>query len=126
MPRRKEISHPLNSDLISMQVFPADFDFMKFDIDKPFEKWAAVVVSEDVEPPADLYRFTLEAGTYAVFLHKGPASTGEKTFRFIFEEWLPSSGFVIDQRPHFEVLGSKYKNEDPDSEEEIWIPIKNK
>jgi AraC family transcriptional regulator len=30
----------------------------------------------------------------------------------------------LDQRPHVEVMGEKYKNNDPDSEEEIWIPIK--
>ncbi len=99
MPKRKEIQNQINTDLISMQVFPADFDFINFDIDKPFEKWAAVIVSEDVEAPADLYKFTLAAGTYAVFLHRGPASTGEKTFRYIFEEWLPSSGFVHGGTP---------------------------
>jgi predicted transcriptional regulator YdeE len=32
----------------------------------------------------------------------------------------------IDNRPHFEVLGDKYKNNDPSSEEEIWIPIRKK
>jgi len=32
----------------------------------------------------------------------------------------------LDDRPHFEVLGDKYKNADPDSEEEIWIPIRTK
>lgn len=29
-------------------------------------------------------------------------------------------------QPHFEVLGEKYKDNDPTSEEEIWIPIKAK
>jgi AraC family transcriptional regulator len=29
----------------------------------------------------------------------------------------------LDDRPHFEVLGEKYKNNDPTSEKEIWIPI---
>jgi len=32
----------------------------------------------------------------------------------------------LDNRPHFEVLGEKYKNGDPESEEEIWIPVKEK
>ena len=40
-----------------------------------------------------------------------------------FETWLPAYGFVLANRPHFEVLGAKYKNNDPASEEEIWIPI---
>jgi AraC family transcriptional regulator len=36
---------------------------------------------------------------------------------------MPTSKFKIDDRPHFEVLGKKYRNDDKDSEEEIWIPI---
>ena len=28
--------------------------------------------------------------------------------------------------PHFEILGAQYKNNEPDSEEEIWIPIQLK
>jgi AraC family transcriptional regulator len=29
-------------------------------------------------------------------------------------------------RPHMELLGEKYRNNDPHSEEEIWIPIEPK
>jgi len=28
--------------------------------------------------------------------------------------------------PRIEILGEKYRNNDPDSEEEIWIPVKAK
>jgi AraC family transcriptional regulator len=42
---------------------------------------------------------------------------------YIFNTWLPKSGYQLDRRPHFEILGEKYKNNNPDSEEEIWIPI---
>jgi AraC family transcriptional regulator len=31
--------------------------------------------------------------------------------------------FEVDDRPHFEILGIRYRNNDPNSEEEIWIPI---
>ena len=49
-----------------------------------------------------------------------------KTYGFIFNDWLPSSKYVLDTRPHFAVMGSKYRNNDPDSEEELWIPVKVK
>jgi AraC family transcriptional regulator len=68
--------------------------------------------------------FTLKAGLYAVFLHKGAAVTATETFQHIFGIWLPKSEYILDNRPHFEILGEKYKNNDPSSEEEIWIPIK--
>ena len=62
---------------------------------------------------------------YAVFEYKG-LNTDTKIFEFIFGIWLPSSKYNMDNRPHFEILGEKYKNNDPNSEEEIWIPIKLK
>jgi AraC family transcriptional regulator len=37
---------------------------------------------------------------------------------------LPKSEYELDYRPHFEILGEKYKNNDQLSEEDIFIPIK--
>jgi len=45
---------------------------------------------------------------------------------YIMSQWLPNSKYILDHRPHFELLGAKYKNNSPDSEEEVWIPIKEK
>jgi AraC family transcriptional regulator len=63
---------------------------------------------------------------YAVFIHQGPPQAFVKTFQHIFYSWLPNSPYDVDQREHFECLGEKYKNNAPDSEEEVWIPIKPK
>ncbi len=126
MPRRKEIANKLNNDLISMQVYNETQNFNDFNPESRFEKWAAIEVSNYTEVPDDLKIFTLTGGLYAVFLYKGSSNKGAKAFEYIFTEWLPNSNYLIDKRPHFEVLGEKYKNDDPDSEEEIWIPIKLK
>jgi AraC family transcriptional regulator len=69
--------------------------------------------------------FTLESGLYAVFHYQG-LSTDSSIFIYIFGTWLPNSEYELDARPHFEILGDKYKNGDPTSEEDIWIPIKPK
>ena len=107
-----------------MQIYsPAHFQ--NFSPDTEFEKWAAVEVSNFDSVPADMETYTLSGGLYAVFIHKG-SSTDTRTFQYIFGTWLPTSDFVLDNRPHFELLGEKYKNNDPDSEEEIWIPVKRK
>jgi AraC family transcriptional regulator len=126
MPRRKEIKNNLSSDLFSMQVYDESFDFEKFNVDARFEKWAAVEVSDFDTIPDQMESFILQGGLYAVFIHKGAASKGPETFSYIFGTWLPASEYVLDNRPHFEILGKKYKNDDPDSEEEVWIPIKKK
>jgi AraC family transcriptional regulator len=76
--------------------------------------------------PKEMEPYLLPEGLYAVFNYKGAASQGANMFRYIFGTWLPASDYLLDNRPHFEILGEKYKNEDPESEEEIWIPIKTK
>jgi AraC family transcriptional regulator len=126
MPLRKEIKNNLNSDLISMQVFDKGSNFNTYNPIAKFEKWAAIEVVDFNNIPSGMERFTLPGGLYAVFIHKGAAITGHKTFQYIFGTWLPNSEYTIDERPHFEILGEKYKNDDPDSEEEIWIPIRLK
>ena len=67
--------------------------------------------------------FTLPVGLYGVFDHKG-LSNDNSIFQYIFGTWLPNSTYQLDNRPHFEILGEKYRNNDPASEEEIWVPIK--
>jgi AraC family transcriptional regulator len=126
MQRRKEIKNNLTDDLYSLQVYDPSFDFNTYNPDIAFEKWAAVEVPDFESIPAEMEAFTLAEGLYAIFVHKGGPSTGPVTFRYIFGTWLPNSAYTTDNRPHFEILGEKYKNEDPDSEEEVWIPIKLK
>jgi AraC family transcriptional regulator len=125
MPRRNEIQHKVRSDLYSMQLLPPSY-FKHFDPSAEFIKWAAVEVAKVDAVPDGMETFTLPRGLYAVFLHKGPASAGALSFQYIFGTWLPASGYELEDRPHYELLGEKYKHEDPSSEEEIWIPIKLK
>ena len=126
MPRQKEIRNNLDTELYSMQIYDPALNFSDFNEGTFFEKWAAVEVADfDVIPP-DMEPFTLAGGLYAVFLHKGAASEGARTFRYIFGTWLPGSAYLLDSRPHFEIMGEKYKNDDPASEEEVWIPVKLK
>lgn len=125
MSNRKAIQNAIGSNLYSVQVYgPAHFD--AFNPATTFEKWATVEVSDFAVIPAGMEALTVPAGQYAVFLHKGAASTGPASFRYIFEIWLPNSAYELDSRPHFEVLGSTYRNDDPTSEEEIWIPIRSR
>jgi AraC family transcriptional regulator len=126
MLRRKEIRNSLTTELISMQVYDKTLDFTNFNQDTTFEKWAAVEVADFNTIPDEMEAYTLTGGLYAVFIHKGAASTFPETFQYIFGTWLPSSDYLLDNRAHLEILGEKYKNDNPNSEEEVWIPIKTK
>ena len=123
-PRIREIPNRTTEDKISMQVYPTLY-YANFKPSKEFEKWATVEVSHFEHVPVGMHAFTLEGGLYAVFDYKG-SSADTSIYQYIFSEWLPNSAFEVDDRPHFEVLGHKYKNNDPNSEEEIWIPVREK
>jgi len=123
MPRRKEIENTKGSELYSIEVYNSHF-FEQFNPKNEFNKWAAVEVTDCSNLPNEMETLTIPQGLYAVFIHKGSASTGSKTYHYIFENWLPKSEYTVDCRPHFAIMGDKYKHEDPSSEEEIWIPIK--
>lgn len=105
-----------------MQLYPPAFDFSPH---TQFEKWAAVEVSDFNTVPDQMETFVWAGGMYAVFAYKG-SSTDTRIFQYIFTTWLPQSGYKLDNRPHVEMLGANYKNASPDSEEEIWIPVRLK
>jgi AraC family transcriptional regulator len=125
VPIRNGIANTVSGDLYSVEVYGADF-FQNFDPAKEFEKWAAVEVSDTQNLPPEIELLIIPEGPYAVFFYKGRASEGEAIYRYIHSEWLPASGYKLDNRPHFALMGAKYKNNDPESEEEIWIPVRAK
>jgi AraC family transcriptional regulator len=121
MPRRKEIQNVIGSELYNIQVNPDGFDFQP---NTPFTKRAAVAVSSFDFIPDEMETLEIDEGLYAVFNYKGDQSNAASFFNSIYTEWLPSSDYELDNRPQFEILGEKYKNNDPNSEEDIWIPVK--
>ncbi|MFC7669543.1 GyrI-like domain-containing protein [Hymenobacter humi] len=106
MPRRREILHPLGPDLYSMQLYGPGY-FNDFNPTVEFEKWAAVAVAASGNVPPGMETTTLPGGLYAVFLHCADDRTPDQAFRYIFETWLPASGYSLDDRPHFEPAGRK-------------------
>ncbi len=121
---RSQIINSVGPELYSIQVYDKILDVRNFNPDQEFTKWAATEVIDFSNIPEGMETLELSGGTYAVFLHRGLPSEFQKTIQYIFAKWLPSTQYHLDHRPHFEVLGEKYKNNHPDSEEEVWIPVK--
>lgn len=124
MQRRNEITHSISDNLISLTIYQPGH-FLNFRTSNEFEKWAAIEVSSFEDLPKDLETFVLTSGLYAIFKYKG-LDTDYGIYQYIFQSWLPVSDYTLDDRPHFEILGAKFKKNDPESEEEIYIPIKVK
>jgi len=125
-PRKKEIKHTINDNLYSVEMYPNTSFFQNFNPIQAFEKWAAIAVSKAEEIPQGMESLTLPEGLYAVFPYKGKPSESMGTFKYIYGEWIPHSKYGLADRPHFALMGAKYKGEHPDSEEEFWIPVKAK
>lgn len=123
LPHQKDIKNKVSNELISMSTYSEPV--VLGNLDQKFDKWAAVEVSDFEVVPDEMETFILKSGLYAVFHYKG-LSTDNKIFLYIYGTWLPYSNYDLDDRPFFEVLGDKYKNGDPNSEEDIYIPIKPK
>ncbi len=122
MSRKSEITSVASKDFWSVQVYPPNY-FEQYDPAATFFKWAAVEVDAVDAIPEGMELLEIPAGLYAVFHYQGLA-TDPEIFRYIFAEWVPGSGYFLDDRPHFEIMGDKFRRNDPTSEEEIWIPIK--
>ena len=123
MPERGLISNGVGTELYAVEVFDSTDFFREFNPTREFEKWAAIRVSEYEVIPSGMDTLTVPEGLYAVFHYKGLASEARETFQFIYGTWIPNSGYRLDNRPHFALMGEKYRNNDPDSEEEFWVPI---
>lgn len=122
MPRREEIQHWAHQKVYDLREYPINY-FENYEPSNTFTKWAAMEVIEVENIPEGMEVYRLQGGTYAVFQHKG--TLGDPAiFDYIFTDWLPFSGYALDNRPHFDIIGPQSSLDNPVSEEEIWIPIR--
>ncbi|CCG46653.1 AraC effector binding domain protein [Halobacillus halophilus DSM 2266] len=125
MPPRHSIPNRVDDLYYNIKIFDQPFDPDHFDTSTTFVKWAAVEVAQhEFEEVADMETYLFSGGLYAMFLHRGPASGFNQTLQYIFEEWLPSSSYDLDDREHFERLTEDYHPADSEAVEEVWIPIR--
>lgn len=123
MPQRKYIQNTISSDVYEVLIYNNNY-LKNFSPANIFKKWAAVEVENFNDIPEGMDNFNLDSGLYAVFNYKGLPKDFGLLMSYIYSNWLPKSKYKLDQRPHFNLLGEKAKRNHPDSEEEVWIPIK--
>jgi AraC family transcriptional regulator len=113
----KEFQH-----LYSVEIYPNTY-FKTFDPTQTFQKWACVEWPDEHPLPHGFSAITIPEGLYAVCHYKGHHLKAFQTFQYLFNEWLPASDYVVDQRPHFEHMGKGYRGDSDDSEEFFYIPL---
>jgi AraC family transcriptional regulator len=88
-----------------------------------FDYLAGVEVADFVAVPKDFARIRLTEQRYAVFWHGEHVSTVRGTFKAIFNEWLPNSGYRNADAAPFERYDERFNPRTGMGGFEIWIPI---
>lgn len=71
-----------------------------------FDYLAAYEVWDEAQVPEGMERWTIPARTYAVF--HTPLPRVRETYRHIYQEWLPQSGYRRAPGPEFELYGRDF------------------
>lgn len=67
---------------------------------------------------------TIPAGKYLRFIHRGLANKVGYTYKYIYNQFLPNTDYVLNKPFNFEYYGEKCLGPyNEDSESEIYIPI---
>lgn len=86
---------------------------------------ACVELLGEAAPADGIALDAVGAGRYAVHTYRGPYRGIATTYRRLFEEWLPSSGEAIDDRPCMEVFRNSPLNT-PEAElvTDLHVPLR--
>ena len=91
-----------------------------------FRYFSAVVADAPDRVIDDATRLTLPGGRYARYALRGPASSIAPAFRAMQRDWLPRSGFALDDRPllerYVEPCGERTRADEAITE--LLIPIR--
>lgn len=92
-----------------------------------FTEVAGIEVESFDGLPEDFVRKELPGGRYAVFTHKGTLRMLQRTFEYIWGTWFLNTKEEMDCREDFELYDARFLGYDhPDSEVDIYIPLKDK
>jgi AraC family transcriptional regulator len=91
---------------------------------KTFEYMCAAEVESLDALPREYGRMRVPAQRYAVFVHRGGASTVHVTWGAIWGEWLPRSGYQLANTPEFELYDERFDFRTGAGVIEIWASIR--
>jgi AraC family transcriptional regulator len=85
---------------------------------------AAVQVGATAPTPRDMTRLDVPAGDYAVF--EFPFGKMGEAFPFIFDTWLPGSGYMQDGPLLLERYGVDFCPDQPTSPMQVRVPVRRR
>jgi AraC family transcriptional regulator len=94
-----------------------------FDDDANFDYTCGVEVADFSRVSPDWSRVRIPAQEYAVFTHRDHISAIRSTWATIWNKWLPESGWVVADAPHYELYGEHFDSVTGRGLVEIWLPL---
>jgi len=91
--------------------------------DESFEYMAARVVKDDSIVPEGMMFRLLPSQEVAVFTHEGSLDNLSDSYEYIYDEWLPDSGYEIADADEIEWYDSRFNFGQENSQMDIHIPI---
>jgi AraC family transcriptional regulator len=112
----------LAADSVSLGIYYDDPETTPVD---QLRAHACVTVADSTrEAPAGFELLTLNGGEFAVGVHRGPYTALKDSYRWLFGQWLPSSGRDAAGAPCFEVyVSDPGTTAPPDLVTEICVPL---
>lgn len=89
-----------------------------------FEYVACFKVEKVEDVPEGMVVREVPAQQYAVFTHAGPLEKLSDTYNYIYQVWLPKSGYQAAGNFDFEYYNEEFNNFSPDSRFYIYMPVK--
>lgn len=89
-----------------------------------FEYTPSFAVDRVEDVPEGMVVRQVPSGQYAVFSHVGPLDTLKATYEYIYQVWIPQSGYKVASGIDFELYGPEFVDGAPDSKFYIYIPVK--
>lgn len=88
-----------------------------------FRYMAGIEVDAVDEIPEGMEVWTLDHADYAVFKHVGDVTLIGETYKKIYGEWFPESGYEVAHTYDYELYTEDFKPGFPDSVTYIYVPI---
>jgi AraC family transcriptional regulator len=87
---------------------------------------AGVEVRNFADVPPEFARLRIAPHRYAVFEHRDHISSLQETYKSLFGQWLPASGYEMADAPLFERYGPSFDGRSGTGGLEVWIPVEKK